>query len=258
MELLRIRKALETVKAEEIKATKNKIKYIDTSTMDKNWNCYKWNNNTFYTENGLTEREQQKSIKEQKAILLKKELKTIEKNYTKYFEKLAELERVDYIPKQIEIAINWTPSRTWGANPKAELWLHSCGYYMSGSIGGCGYDKRSTAAAEVLGKSKELKAIAFILLNNYKMDFIKKVFSGYVDLREYFGYGLSLGKLYCNFGGGCGMSSILDELKQLGYKTITAHEPNRGSDYYLLELDTKSKAYKQVKKALAGVENGNE
>ena len=256
MKLEKIRKGLEQAKAQQEKEIKNKIKAIDFTTAEKNWNCWKWNGGTIYTEKGLTEKEEQKTDKEKRAALLKKELKIIDKKYQKHFEKLAKLEAVEFIPSNIEIAIDWTASRTWGNNPKAAAWLAGCGYYESSRVGGCGYDKRSTAAAEALGQSLELQAAAFALFNTFKQKEITAAFLKYVDFREFFGYGLHLGALYCNFGAGCGMGAILEELEALGYRVTARHEPQRGGDFYKLEANTKGKRWRTVKKALQGGKNG--
>lgn len=255
MELNKIKKALAQIRAEEIKEIKNKIKKIDLNTAEKNWNCTKWNGGTIYTQSTLTEKQKTKSNTEQKRILEKKELNILENKYKKDIEKIENLEKVDYLPKRLEIEIDWHNSRTWGACPSAKLWANYCGYYESRTIGGCGYDKRSTAAAEVLGQCKELKAAAFALLECQKMELIKKVLKKYTDTRALFGYGLHFGRSSVYFGSGCGMGSILQELEHLGYKVITRHEPNRGADYYQLEQDTKSKELKKILKKFEGAKN---
>ena len=255
MELNKIKRGLELAQAEEIKKAKNNIKRIDLKTGNKNWNGWKWNGGSIYTKYGLTENQRQKPIKEQKQILLNKELKEIERTFKKHFEELETLEKVDYLPSRLEISIDWHNSRTWGACPSGKLWAFGCGYYDCGSVGGCGYDKRSTAAAKVLEQCKELKAAAFAVLNTQKIEYITKSFLKYIDQRELLGYGLHLGAFYCSFGGGCGIGSILEELEHLGYKVTARHEPSRGADFYQLETDNKNKYYKIIDKALKGGKN---
>ena len=252
MKLNKIKRGLELARAEEVKQLKNNIKKLDLKSGERVWCGWKWNGGDIYTKHGLTDRESQRPEAEQKKIILYKELKELERKFKKHFEELEELEKVDYLPKVLEISINWHTSRTWGACPSAEMWARGVGYYEGGTVGGCGYDKRSTAAAEVLGKCKELKAAAFAVLNAQKLEYITKCFLKYVDQRELLGYGLHLGALSCSFGGGCGMGSILEELEHLGYKVTARHEPNRGADFYQLEQDPKNKAYKTIKKALQG------
>lgn len=61
---------------------------------------------------------------------------------------------------EIHISVDWKRSRTWGSNPTAEIWFNydlggnsgGCAYAKSASIGGTGYDKRSTAVSEAFSK----------------------------------------------------------------------------------------------------------
>lgn len=149
-------------------------------------------------------------------------------------------ERVEGFPQSLKIAINWSVSRTWGSCPRAELWAGAFGGYHDGRrVGGCGYDKRSTAAAEVLEACEAIKALALYCLNRKDGETIKKALNG-GDLRAVFGYGLHFSGAGVRFGAGCGMSSVLEELQALGYRVIFKHEPNVGGDVYALELDKKS------------------
>lgn len=75
---------------------------------------------------------------------------------------LDRIERADNGGKvtEIHISVDWKKSRTWGSNPTAEVWLHydlgekggGIAYVKSASIGGAGYDKRSTAVSEAFSK----------------------------------------------------------------------------------------------------------
>lgn len=66
----------------------------------------------------------------------------------------------------IDISVEWKRSSTWGANPTAQADTRtSKGFdrYTSGSIGGCGYDKQSTAIAKAMNQSNEfLKALYLV------------------------------------------------------------------------------------------------
>lgn len=65
---------------------------------------------------------------------------------------------------EVKITMEWKRSQMWGANPTAEAWYrykdadgNLCSNYVkSGSIGGCGYDKGSTAVAECLNQINEV------------------------------------------------------------------------------------------------------
>lgn len=70
----------------------------------------------------------------------------------------------------IKISIEWKHSQMWGANPTAECWYSyrkdgnmRSNYIKSGSIGGCGYDKESTAVAEVLNQINEVLKPLFLI-----------------------------------------------------------------------------------------------
>lgn len=73
---------------------------------------------------------------------------------------LDRIERADKGGKvtAIHISVDWKKSRTWGSNPTAEIWLHydnvyaKSAYAKSASIGGSGFDKRSTAVSEAFSK----------------------------------------------------------------------------------------------------------
>lgn len=76
---------------------------------------------------------------------------------------LDRIERADKGGKvtAIHISVDWKRSKTWGSNPTAEVWLNydsgerggGCNVYAkSASIGGAGYDKRSTAVSEAFSK----------------------------------------------------------------------------------------------------------
>lgn len=58
--------------------------------------------------------------------------------------------------KELKINIEWARSRTWGWNPKAEVWVtyqDGSGDYAKGfTASGCGYDKESTVIADIFNK----------------------------------------------------------------------------------------------------------
>lgn len=75
---------------------------------------------------------------------------------------LDRIERADRGGRVVEIhvSVDWKRSRMCGYNPTAEVWFRYDGgekgggnaYAKSSSIGGCGYDKRSTAVSDALAK----------------------------------------------------------------------------------------------------------
>lgn len=107
------------------------------------------------------------------------------------------------LPEEIKICVEYKKNRTWGANPTAEIWADN--YIKSRSIGGCGYDKESTATAECFNKSNAMKKI--LLICAYKDNKKKNKTYGYYFNTYYFG-----------FEGGVGFSCHEKIIEIAGYK----------------------------------------
>lgn len=148
------------------------------------------------------------SVKELKEYLIKRyDLK-------KEKELLKEISQIDTVYNStdvdsIKISVEWKKSSMWGNNPTAEIRVfykdNSSDVFCSGSIGGCGYDKESTAIANALNQCNGL----------LKPMYIKKNSKIQVDNRELFGYGSGYG-LKPYFEGGVGTScyyKILESIK---------------------------------------------
>lgn len=107
------------------------------------------------------------------------------------------------------ITMEWKKSRMWGSNPNAdgEIWAaDTYERYNSGSIGGCGYDKGSTAVAYVINQSNSiLKAL-------YRM----KEKHSTVNNRELFGYGSGSGILP-RLEGGVGVNCYPKIFDKIGF-----------------------------------------
>ena len=125
---------------------------------------------------------------------------------------LNELLMVEVAPelKKINVSIEWKKSRMWGSNPRADASITtSNGYerYDSGSIGGCGYDKESTAFAHAVNNCLALKKALYIIREKN----IKK------PLRDLIGYGSGYGVLpYLE--GGVGVSCYYKIFEAIGFK----------------------------------------
>lgn len=112
------------------------------------------------------------------------------------------------------IQIEWKKSATWGSNPNAECKFHyvnkegdvRCGFVKSESIGGCGYDKQSTAVARCLNQIKEVLKPLYIA----KDKAIEK------SNHEVFGYGSGYG-ICPSIEGGIGVSCYPDIFSKIGY-----------------------------------------
>lgn len=98
--------------------------------------------------------------------------KRIETFFSKELQKkLDEYEAVLNAPsiKEITITIEWTNSKTWGANPTAEakIWMDNGMFEnFTDKCSGCGYDKESTVIAGALNQSKSIIKLLLQLPEN--------------------------------------------------------------------------------------------
>ena len=163
-----------------------------------------------------------------------------QKKYIKYWERATKgiLDALSVeLPKNIRIEVTWKKSQTWGANPIAAVWAD---FYLgeSRSVGGCGFDKESTAIAEPFNRSKQMAKIAIIA----KFVDIKYKNMGWKEKHEKgiftYSYGVRF-SIFNNNGiyweGGVGASSFMNCIKTAGYKMDTEFHP-KYSDCYSLSL----------------------
>ena len=123
---------------------------------------------------------------------------------------------------EVKISIEWKRSQMWGSNPTAECWFsyndangnYNSGYVKSGSIGGSGYDKQSTAVADCLNQINQVLR----LLYNYKNTAM--INDTEVKNNELFGYGSGYGILP-SIEGGVGVSCYPTIFEKIGYKFST-------------------------------------
>jgi len=171
----------------------------------------KWNL-TQYMTNGAKAKEW--TLEKLKAYVLKRYNDAKDKDLLK---KVAQIETIsksgDFISAKIQV--EWKKSQMWGSNPSAELWLsfrNNTGnmdslYFTSGSIGGCGYDKLSTAVANVINQANP------ILKQLYEL----KESNPNTDNRELFGYGSGYGSLP-HIEGGVGVSCYPAIFDKIGFE----------------------------------------
>jgi len=150
-----------------------------------------------------------KTVSELKSYLIdrleKQTVKKIEslQNKLNFNDNLQEIE-------SLTITVEWKKSSMWGMNPNAECFISGLGTLKSGSVSGCGYDKLSTAVAEVLNQIPQFLQLMYIVKNkNYKK-----------SNRECLGYGSGCGILP-NFEGGVGVSCYDRIFTNIGYKFET-------------------------------------
>lgn len=154
------------------------------------------------------------SLNDIKKIALKK----IEREYTKRLEtELRKIESVENAPEfdGCTISIEWKRNRIWGLNPKATL--YGSNRINGKSIGGCGYDRKSTAFADVA--NQELSLLKFLYktkereIENSNMEITNEKLSS----NKLLGYGAGYGtKPY--FEGGVGVECYYSILEKCGLK----------------------------------------
>lgn len=111
---------------------------------------------------------------------------------------------------EIIITVEYKKSKMWGSNPTAETYVNGIGFLTSGSIGGCGYDKQSTAVAKVLNQIPQFMQLMYVLKSK----------NATVRNHELFGYGSGYGILP-EFEGGVGVSCYDKIFNTIGYQFNT-------------------------------------
>lgn len=142
----------------------------------------------------------------------------IRDKYARELEK--DLQRVDDIANAetctyFRLEIEWTKGGIYGCQARATL--ATCIYYYEGKkTGGCGYDKGSTAAANVLNRAPE------ILKKLYEQEEKRLAKRERQSRRDFIGYGcldVYGGNYYKpHFEGGVGIESHITILKNCGYE----------------------------------------
>lgn len=121
---------------------------------------------------------------------------------------------------EVKISIEWKRSAMWGSNPVAECWYayndkdgnRNSNYAKSGSIGGCGYDKQSTAVADCLNQINEVLKPLYLA-----KDKIQNPIQNDSKNQDLFGYGSGYGILP-SIEGGVGVSCYPAIFDKVGYK----------------------------------------
>jgi len=177
------------------------------------------------------------SVKELKEYLKKrlelrtsKKLESLEKQLS-FNDNLQEIE-------SLTINVEWKKSSMWGMNPTAEAYINGIGRVSSGSIGGCGYDKQSTAVANVLNQAPQFKKIMCELKN--KLSNCKK------QNRELFGYGSGYG-IIPSFEGGVGVNCYDRIFNSIGYEFKTVSSGKNFDVYQINKVDKKTSKAKSKK-----------
>ena len=158
-------------------------------------------------------------ITREKAVELAKgrALKEIDKNRAA---KIALLESAAVAPvlSSASITVEWAKSRTWGANPTAEL-LNIGNGRTTGHASGCGYDKESAAIAEAMNADPSALRILYELgeaaLERGEDPHSKTACTGY-SWGSVIGYASGYSVLPY-WEGGCGSDCFWTILEKAGY-----------------------------------------
>ena len=140
--------------------------------------------------------------------------------------------------ESLTITVEWKKSSMWGSNPTAEAYINGIGRVSSGSIGGCGYDKCSTAVANVLNQVPQFKKLMCELKN--KLSNCKKT------NRELFGYGSGYG-IIPTFEGGVGVSCYDRIFNSIGYEFKTVSSGKTFDVYRISKVTPKEQKRKTTK-----------
>lgn len=140
--------------------------------------------------------------------------------------------------ESLTINVEWKKSSMWGSNPTATAFVYGIGELSSGSIGGCGYDKQSTAVANVLNQIPQFKKLMFELKDKTKNAKLKN--------REIFGYGSGYGILP-NFEGGVGVSCYDRIFNAIGYEFKTLSSGKTFDVYQISKVSKTEQKRKSTK-----------
>lgn len=147
---------------------------------------------------------------------------------------LQKLDRIAAAPdvNYININIIWKRSKTWGYNPHARAFIGIERQYYEGSASGCGYDKRSTAAAEALNQSDAVIKILCDLkekaLEEGISDHSGTACTG-VNNTACIGYGAGYSTIPY-FEGGVGIDCFINIFKKAGF-TINTYSGDIEENY---------------------------
>lgn len=135
----------------------------------------------------------------------------------------AALAKIDTIetaekPERFVLWVDWKKSRTWGKNPHTELIVGGDTY--RGTASGCGYDKESTAIAEVLNIYPGTLKILY--------DVKEAALAGDGDIsnENAIGYGAGYGVLPY-YEQGVGVNTLVAILEKGGYEVKQYYSPKR-------------------------------
>jgi hypothetical protein len=152
--------------------------------------------------------------------------KTSDAELQKQLLKCLQVEDEKDFDSELIVSIEWTKSRMWGSNPRA---LTNFGFEGS-SIGGCGYDKTSTATAGALNSDKRILKLMYTIKNEFLAYNQKTTLSQNEINQKLFGYGAGYSILPA-FDGGVGVSCHQSICEQIGLKMRSISDTKTSNVY---------------------------
>lgn len=128
------------------------------------------------------------------------------------------------IPAFISVSVEWYKSPTWGANPQAEVRTGE-NYHISRRVGGCGYDKESTATAQCF--NEDLGILKTALISLYKKEHSKNYLGS--------GYGATIDMWGVSFSSGVGFNCHESIILNSGFYKVTARQSGKMFNTYYFE-----------------------
>lgn len=203
MTFINIRKQLEKV----LEDNKTKYAFYIENGYFPNWNEQEVSDAGLKSESTLARWNsyQDGKISREKCIeyAVKRKTKALEKEYVEALERLEAIENAPDL-EYADITVEWTRSATWGSNPKATVIVNGVRREESHSIGGCGYDKESTAIARAMNCNDTMLKLACMAVENDSKPYAINNFIEYLSLPS--------------FEGGVGVSSYRSAFESMGYK----------------------------------------
>ena len=172
----------------------------------------------------------------------KKLLKFFENKFNKEKEeklnKISSIENTKDFNGEFVITLEWKKSYMWGSNPKAYT-----NYGFEGSsIGGCGYDKTSTATAQALNSNLSILKLLYSKENERLNKLSERGTEentnekDNLSRREFLKYGSGYGVLP-SFEGGVGVSSHEQILKGLGLIMLRITDTQNTNVYLIRKMN---------------------
>lgn len=157
------------------------------------------------------------TFEEQKEKFITAYKKRLDKQLNQELLKIENVKKSEEFKRDLIITVEWKASRMWRANPRA---YSNYNDFVGDSIGGCGYDKLSTATAQALNNCFPILKLLYQKKENLLKEFLKKNKdkdneNGFN--RDVLGYGSGYNILPA-FEGGVGVDSHRHIIEGIGLK----------------------------------------